>query len=71
MKWIWKDYKDYEELYILKNHLYIAEGIRICNKCKKVTRVIGLGIDKYYQVYDENNLIGIFDGEAITFDDIE
>ena len=30
MKWIWKDYKDYEELYILKDHLYIAEGIRIC-----------------------------------------
>lgn len=54
IKWIWKDYKDYEELYILKDHLYIAEGIRICNKCKKATRVIGLGIDKYYQVYDEN-----------------
>lgn len=54
MKWIWSDYKDYEELYIIKDHLYLVEGIQSCHKCKNPTRVIGLGIDKYYQVYDEN-----------------
>lgn len=70
MKWIWKDYKDYEELYILKDHLYIAEGIRICNKCKKATRVIGLGIDKYYQVYDENEDYN-FSAHLCEDDDIE
>ncbi|MBO4859185.1 MAG: hypothetical protein J5527_11815 [Treponema sp.] len=70
MKWIWKDYKDYEELYILKDHLYIAEGIRICNKCKKETRVIGLGIDKYYQVYDENEDYN-FSAHLCEEDDIE
>lgn len=55
IKWIWSDYKDYEELYIIKDHLYIVEGLQTCYKCKNPTRVIGLGIDRYYKIYDETD----------------
>lgn len=52
-KWIWKSPENYETLYIFSKHIYIVEGMRVCHKCGKKTRVIGLGVEQYYQIYDD------------------
>lgn len=40
------------ETCILCDYLYIVEGIRRCYKCHHETKVIGFGIENYYQVLD-------------------
>ena len=40
---------DGDEAYIATDYLHIIEGRRACWKCKKQTRVIGLGIGEYVQ----------------------
>lgn len=44
---------DGDEAYIATDYLHIIEGRRACWKCKKQTRVIGLGIGEYVHIYDD------------------
>ena len=38
--------------YVISDYLYIVEGIHTCFKCKKPTRVIGFGIENYFQFFN-------------------
>lgn len=49
LKWI---LDDSEEAYILCDHLYIIEGVRRCYKCHHETKVIGFGVENFFQVHD-------------------
>ena len=52
-------------------HEYVDQmGIKHIDKTN-LKAPITRGFDINWKPYDENNLIGIFDGEAITLDDIE
>ena len=52
-------------------HEYVDQmGIKHIDKTN-LKAPITRGFDINRKPYDENNLIGIFDGEAITLDDIE
>lgn len=42
MKWIWKDYKDYEELYILKDHLYMRKEYESAINARKQLELLDL-----------------------------
>lgn len=48
-KWISKE----SSFYVIYDYFYIIEGIRVCFKCNKNTRVIGFGIEKYIEFSDE------------------
>lgn len=50
-KWLF-DIKTCERVYIICDVLYILEGKRECWKCKKETPVVGLGVEKFVEVYD-------------------
>ena len=60
-KWYVEKRKDYhkfikwilggkEQVYILCDCIYIVEGIHTCFKCRNLTKVIGYGIKKYFDV---------------------
>lgn len=41
-----------EEVHILCDYFYIVEGIHKCFKCNKTTKVIGFGVQKFFEVFD-------------------
>lgn len=43
-----------EFAYIICNYFYIIVGTRKCFKCKKQTQVVAFGVEKYFEVFDEN-----------------
>lgn len=49
-KWI---LKDTDEAIIVCEYIYIIEGSQRCWRCHKNTRVIGLGISEYINIYGE------------------
>lgn len=61
-KWYCENRNDYSKLkkwiskkdsfFVVCDCLYIIEGINICFKCKKPTRVIGFGIESYMEFED-------------------
>ena len=62
-KWYVKERKNYykfekwilgnnENVFILCDYFYIVEGIHICFKCKKPTKVIGFGIKNFFEIFD-------------------
>lgn len=68
-----KDYHKFEKwilngtdsTYILCDHLYIIEGLHKCFKCKKQTKVIGFGVENYFDVVDTS----VYDDEeAFNYD---
>lgn len=66
---------DTEEFFILCDYIYIVVGERECFKCKKKTRVVGLGFDNYLGCYrewkDDDDKVGkleieeVFNGDDI------
>lgn len=38
---------------VVSDYIYIIEGITTCWKCKKNTKVVAIGVDKYMELYDE------------------
>jgi hypothetical protein len=50
-KWILGD--DEEQCTVLCDHFYIAEGEQKCFKCREQIKVIGFGIENYYEYYRE------------------
>ncbi len=65
IKWI---LGDKEQVYILCDYFYIVEGLHRCFKCRKLTRVIGYGVKKYFDVCNPE-LYG--DEKAWSFEDDE
>lgn len=51
-KWI---LGDWEEVIIALHELFIIEGQRKCWKCKKNTRIVGLGIGGFVQIFDDGD----------------
>ncbi len=49
-KWIMKDTDD---AIIATEYIHIIESVRECWKCKRLTRVIGLGIGEFIHIYGE------------------
>lgn len=49
-KWI---LRDTDEVFIAFEYIYIIEGEQKCWKCHKKTKVIGLGISEYINIYGE------------------
>lgn len=43
-----------ENVYILCDYFYIVEGTHICFKCNKPTKVIGFGVENFFEVFDSN-----------------
>lgn len=41
-----------ESVNILCDYFYIVEGIHICFKCHKPTKVIGFGVQKFFEVFN-------------------
>ena len=86
-KWYVEKRKDYykftkwilgnnDSVYILCDYFYIIEGIHICFKCNKPTKVIGFGIQKYFEVYnpdiyDEENYFTYLDEDIHIASHIE
>lgn len=51
---------DYDETIIATHCLIVLETTRICFKCHKPTRVVGLGVSDFmqlYKTYEDNNII--------------
>lgn len=48
---------------------YIVEGIYICFKCNKPTKVIGFGVKNFFEIYDSNEY-GNEDNFVYYYDDI-
>lgn len=62
-KWYVKNKKNYsdfikwlpkETYYIICDYLYIIEGVQLCFKCGKETKVIGYGVENYFEFEVEN-----------------
>ncbi|WP_340162557.1 DUF5710 domain-containing protein [Ruminiclostridium sufflavum] len=49
-KWI---LKDIDFATIICDHIYIVVGKKECFKCHRQTTVIGLGLEKYYEISEE------------------
>lgn len=82
-KWYVEEREDYlefnkwlcpesDEFCIIYDYIYIAVGERECFKCKKPTRVIGLGFDNFIHLYrdweDDEDKYGTLDGEECLDD---
>lgn len=50
-KWLF-NIETHERIMILCDYVYIIEGKRECWKCGKETKVIGIGIEKFIEIYD-------------------
>jgi len=62
-KWI---LRDTDEAFIAREYIYIIEGEQTCWRCHKKTRVIGLGISDFVNIYgeiDNPKIDEIFDDE--------
>ncbi len=62
-KWI---LRDTDEVFIAREYIYIIEGEQRCWRCHKETRVIGLGISDFANIYgeiDNPKIDEVFDDE--------
>lgn len=50
-KWI----TDKQEFSIVCDYIYIVEGKQSCYKCGKSTRVIGFGVENYFEFVDTDD----------------
>lgn len=68
-EFIWPDYRDWEELAVLTDHVFIVEGLHTCGKCGKQTRVLGFGVGNYYCFGIEENDSGDACSVSVSFDE--
>lgn len=55
-----------ENVYILCDYIYIIEGIHKCFKCNETIKVIGFGVQKFFEVFDPNEY---GDGDDFSYAD--
>lgn len=66
--------KDNYEFAVICDYIYIVEGKRQCYKCGNETRVIGFGIENFYEIADEEDLEGgyeYYDEEILISSEID
>lgn len=61
----WMPLPNDEVCHILCNHIFVVAGMRYCYKCGKATRVMGFGIEDYFEVIDPSLYAG--DLERFTY----